>query len=404
MPSTDISRVDMPSVLALVAQQAASVTGAHGVAIAIGNAKAMCCCASVGDAPAVGVLVGPESGLSGICMRTSEVVECDDAAADPRIDPVASRQMNLGSALIVPVIADGRLQGMLQAISSKPHAFRDHDRELLCRMAQRVASLLGNAAEGTASTTAPHPMPARAAKVGASTAVAERMRSKNDSGGGAVRAATAVAEPAVVSAGSATVLPEVRASNWSAVSNATEAHAADDIGSGQAARAPLSPMLKAAGLMALVGVLALGVYEFAGVGRSTTRSVAPAPAASSSGARAMPTAAALEISVEQNSLAVGLEQGESSGAGQLTPGQLLRRVDPVYPASLGGVSGSVVLSALVDKNGRVARVRVVRGPEELAGPAAEAVRQWVYEPYRLGGAPVAAESMITIKVAPRKQH
>src|SRR5512146_1000688 len=105
----------MASALTMLAQQAADGTGADGVAIAIGNAMAMCCCASVGDAPAMGVLVGPDSGLSGLCMRTSHLVQCDDAATDARIDPVARQQMNLRSVLIVPVIADGRLQAMLQA-------------------------------------------------------------------------------------------------------------------------------------------------------------------------------------------------------------------------------------------------------------------------------------------------
>jgi hypothetical protein len=32
------------------------------------------------------------------------------------------------------------------------------------------------------------------------------------------------------------------------------------------------------------------------------------------------------------------------------------------------------------------------------------VRQWVYEPYRLGGMPVSAESTIVIKVTPRRQR
>jgi hypothetical protein len=39
----------------------------------------------------------------------------------------------------------------------------------------------------------------------------------------------------------------------------------------------------------------------------------------------------------------------------------------------------------------------------LAAPAIDAVRQWVYEPYRLGGEPVAVETMIVIRFTPHKQ-
>jgi hypothetical protein len=39
----------------------------------------------------------------------------------------------------------------------------------------------------------------------------------------------------------------------------------------------------------------------------------------------------------------------------------------------------------------------------LSAPAIAAVQQWVYEPYRLGGAPVDVETMISIKFALRKR-
>jgi hypothetical protein len=89
-----------------------TITGA----IAIGNTSAMRCCACAGIPPDVGVMVGPDSGLSGVCLRTSEWVQCDDTANAPRIDPQAG--MSLGSVLIVPVMVDGRL---LHSLDSTPH-------------------------------------------------------------------------------------------------------------------------------------------------------------------------------------------------------------------------------------------------------------------------------------------
>ncbi|MGZ4839727.1 MAG: TonB family protein [Terriglobales bacterium] len=406
MRAVDVPRVDTPSVLTLVAQQAAYATGAHGVAIAIGNAMAMCCCASIGDAPPVGVLVGPDSGLSGICMRSSEVVQCDDVTTDSRIDRGASQQMSLRSVLIVPVIVDGRLQGMLQAVSHTSRAFAREHRELLCRMAERIASLLSD------PKAAQHPVPLVTEEEALSPppAADDELPAQPalPSGAGAHGGDTAVVQPP--SSFTPPVIP--RPAAVPVVPNACESERKGPSPAVLAeppysrrpvsARRTVSPAMKAAVVIAMIAVLGIAVYEFTALGRSSTPAATPVSAGTSN-SDANGTDAP-DISIEQSSLAVGLESTPGGAANELTPGRLLRKVEPVFPPAARGVSGSVVLSALVNKDGRVANVRVVRGPEELGAPAAEAVRQWVYEPYRLGGVPVAAESMITIKVAPRKQR
>jgi len=389
--SPTILRPDVGSVLTLVAQQAAQVTGAEGVAIAIGDATAMCCCASFGDAPAVGVPVGPHSGLSGLCMRTLQLVQCDDAASDARIDPVARQQMNLRSVLIVPVVADGRLQAMLQAVSGRPRAFDAEHRELLCHMAERIATLLSDSDGDLAKTKRSRP---------------EDQAASNGRGG--------VVKP----------VPKVLSFVPAVVRPLAGQQAADAGLKGEPAarraQAKISQRFrprpfewsattkKFAGLIAIVVVLAVSVFVFTTAGRRRGGTAVPAVTDNSDKAAsgAVSDSAPPAISIEQNSLAVGFEQLPTGGvnAPQLTPGRLLRRVEPVFPPALRGISGSVVLSARVEKDGSVTTVRVIRGPEELASPAIDAVRQWVYEPYRLGGVPIAAESTIIIKVTPRRQR
>jgi TonB family protein len=79
-------------------------------------------------------------------------------------------------------------------------------------------------------------------------------------------------------------------------------------------------------------------------------------------------------------------------------GQVLTRVNPVYPveAKEAGVSGSVVLSAVIGKDGVVEHLEVVAGPEPLRASALDAVRQWTYKPFLLNGQPTEVETTVTV--------
>ena len=79
-------------------------------------------------------------------------------------------------------------------------------------------------------------------------------------------------------------------------------------------------------------------------------------------------------------------------------GSLVRRVLPEYPiiAKQLGVQGSVVLTALIGKDGRVERVQSVSGPPLLVLPAKHAVEQWQYRPYLLNHEPVEVQTQITV--------
>jgi protein TonB len=76
--------------------------------------------------------------------------------------------------------------------------------------------------------------------------------------------------------------------------------------------------------------------------------------------------------------------------GQIKEPQLVRRIEPVYHplAVRANVQGTVILEAIVDKEGRVAEVRVLRSAHRLLDEAAvEAVREWRYVPLVLNGIP-----------------
>jgi protein TonB len=68
---------------------------------------------------------------------------------------------------------------------------------------------------------------------------------------------------------------------------------------------------------------------------------------------------------------------------------LIYRVDPVYPgvAISANIEGTVILEAIVDEEGRVDTVRVLRSVSVLDRAAVEAVKQWRYSPVILNGIP-----------------
>jgi len=76
-------------------------------------------------------------------------------------------------------------------------------------------------------------------------------------------------------------------------------------------------------------------------------------------------------------------------------------VEPVYPpdAKAAGIQGSVVLDAVIGKDGSISSLKLVSGPPELTKSAWEAVKQWTYKPYLLNGNPVAVETTITVNFA-----
>jgi protein TonB len=79
-------------------------------------------------------------------------------------------------------------------------------------------------------------------------------------------------------------------------------------------------------------------------------------------------------------------------------GMLIQKTIPVYPpiAKAARVSGTVVLQAIISKQGTIENLRVISGPAMLQQAAQDAVRQWRYRPYLLNNAPVEVETTVNV--------
>jgi protein TonB len=91
----------------------------------------------------------------------------------------------------------------------------------------------------------------------------------------------------------------------------------------------------------------------------------------------------------QQQLAVG---------GRVREATLVKRVEPAYPmlARQARVRGTVQLHATVGRDGRVRDVKVVTGHPLLRQAAVDAVKQWIYTPSLLNGAPVEVVTKIEV--------
>ena len=85
-------------------------------------------------------------------------------------------------------------------------------------------------------------------------------------------------------------------------------------------------------------------------------------------------------------------------AGGVIAGNIVIKIAPVYPqeAKDAGISGTVVLHAIIGKEGAVESLAVVSGPKELQTAALDAVKQWRYHPYLLNGEPTAVDTTIMV--------
>jgi protein TonB len=77
---------------------------------------------------------------------------------------------------------------------------------------------------------------------------------------------------------------------------------------------------------------------------------------------------------------------------------LLTPIRPVYPvvARAAGVSGQVVVSAVISNTGTIESLKVISGPEMLRRAALDAIQAARYRPFLLNGQPVEVQTTITV--------
>ena len=82
----------------------------------------------------------------------------------------------------------------------------------------------------------------------------------------------------------------------------------------------------------------------------------------------------------------------------VSAGLLLSPIRPIYPAiaKAAGISGTVMVEAVISKSGTIESLQVMSGPEMLRRSALDAIRAARYQPFRLSGEPIEVQTTITV--------
>lgn len=120
--------LDLEPAISLIADRAQVMTGATGAAIALRRGNEIVCRARAGrTAPDLGVRLQTQSGISGQCVRSGEVLLCHDTESDPQVDIASSRRLGVRSILVAPLRHFRRTLGIFEVLSAAPYAFDHRD-------------------------------------------------------------------------------------------------------------------------------------------------------------------------------------------------------------------------------------------------------------------------------------
>jgi protein TonB len=82
----------------------------------------------------------------------------------------------------------------------------------------------------------------------------------------------------------------------------------------------------------------------------------------------------------------------------VTTGMLIHKTQPSYPilARSARIQGTVVLKAIIDKDGNIQDLQLVSGHPLLVPAAIAAVKEWHYKPFLLNGTPTEVETTVDV--------
>jgi protein TonB len=106
----------------------------------------------------------------------------------------------------------------------------------------------------------------------------------------------------------------------------------------------------------------------------------------------------LALAVAAPAVAYAQQKPPVRVGGSVKEPKKIKSVAPVYPqeAKEAGIQGVVILETLIEKDGTVGDIKVLRSVPLLEAAAVDAVKQWVYEPTLMDGEPVQVLMVVTV--------
>jgi putative methionine-R-sulfoxide reductase with GAF domain len=140
----NLEESELQAALQLLVERAQYITGATGATLALPEGDEMVCRASAGvSAPPVGARLQVRSGLTGESIARRQLLRCDNAENDPRVNLETCHEMGIASIVVMPLVRrNGDVRGLFELFSDHPYAFEERDLSALERMADLTLAAL----------------------------------------------------------------------------------------------------------------------------------------------------------------------------------------------------------------------------------------------------------------------
>ena len=140
--------LDLDAVMALVLRRAQQLAGAAAGVVELLDGEELVCHVASGTASKdVGLGLRAESSLSGLCISRGEVLYCEDAATDERVDAEACRQVGAVSIVCVPLSHEQQTVGVLKVYDPRAGAFDVADLQTLQLLSGVIAAHMAHATD-----------------------------------------------------------------------------------------------------------------------------------------------------------------------------------------------------------------------------------------------------------------
>ncbi|MBN6149699.1 EAL domain-containing protein [Xanthomonas sp. AmX2] len=145
---------DPLQVVDVVTRRAQELTRSSGAVVEMSDGGDMLYWSASGIAENhLGLRLPSHNSLSGLCMRTGQVLQCDDSEEDPRVNREACRKVGLRSMLVVPLRYADRGIGVLKVMSPYRCCYQPQDVRTLEMLATLVGATLALAMDRVALKT-----------------------------------------------------------------------------------------------------------------------------------------------------------------------------------------------------------------------------------------------------------
>ncbi|HKU21763.1 MAG TPA: GAF domain-containing protein [Terriglobales bacterium] len=171
---------DLDSSLQALVQKAQYTSNATGAALALRQgADVVCRAASGNSAPDRGARLQIKTGLTAECLRSGELLRCDNVMQDSRVDMESCRRLGIESIIIAPIRCGQNLVGVLELFSAHAYSFQERDVETVKALAAEIGKLLEQG-EAPVLPAEPEPAPPTPVEEGQSTCSACGTKIAND--------------------------------------------------------------------------------------------------------------------------------------------------------------------------------------------------------------------------------